>query len=68
MAVVVNNPQPEQNNSGNNFLSGIVLVVILAILVIFFILYLLPRIGNLGLGGTQINIPDKFNINIQQSK
>jgi hypothetical protein len=61
MPVVVNNPQPAESNN-SNFLIGIVLLVVLALLFVF---YVLPRMGNTGLGGSQVNVPGKIDVNVQ---
>ncbi|HYM65239.1 MAG TPA: hypothetical protein VES68_02035 [Candidatus Sulfotelmatobacter sp.] len=66
MAVVVNQ-QPQEQNNQNSFLSGLILLIVFVILVGFLIIYLLPRIGYY-FGKPQINIPNKFDVNVHQTK
>jgi len=58
MATVINNP-PGNDSGGaaGTIVTGIVVIVV----VVLFFVYGLPRIR--GNQGTQINIPDKININ-----
>lgn len=66
MATVVNNPQPAQqqpnNNSGSGFLIGIILIILVIILLFYFGLPYL----NTGGGGTQVNVPEQVDVNVQQ--
>ena len=69
---VINNAAPaSDSNSGMGFLMG----VILFIAFIFFLFYFgLPIVrnsfgGGVGTGsGTQINVPDKMDVNVKQTK
>lgn len=66
MATVVNNPQPAtSDNGGYGFLLGIILLIAVLFLLFY---YGLPRLSaGLG-GGTQVNVPDHFNVNVQSQK
>lgn len=64
MATIVNNPPADTNSSGGmGFLLGIIALIIFAVL---FFMYGLPMVSNLG--GTQVNVPDKIDVNVQQAK
>lgn len=61
MAVIVNTPATERSSdSGVGFLVGIVLLVLLAFALFY---YGLPLMRNAGSGGTNINIPDRIDVN-----
>lgn len=63
MATIVNNPPGESTSwgGGMSFLLGVILLIVfLAIL----FMYILPAVG-FNLGGTQINVPRDFNVNIR---
>lgn len=63
MATIVNNPPPIQtSDNGMGFLFGAIFLVIA--LVLFFV-YVIPFLSNSLRGGPQINIPGKFDVNIQ---
>lgn len=67
---VINNapsPAPVQESSGNGmgFLLGVILLIVFVFLLIY---YGLPAIRNSFSSGTQINIPDKVDVNVQQKK
>lgn len=64
MATIVNNP-PASNNSGGPMVMIIVIAVLIVLGYIGFV-YVLPSIGQMG--GTQINVPDKIDVNINQTK
>lgn len=64
MATVVNNPAPSNDSSGNGmgFLLGIIILVLFVLGLLYFGLpYLRSGFG----GGTQVNIPDKVDVNVQ---
>ncbi len=66
MATIVNNPPPE-NNSSNGPIGLIIILVALLILVYVGIVYGLPALRNLNLGNTQVNIPNKIDVNVHNS-
>lgn len=64
MATVVNNPAPSSDSSGSGM--GFLLGIIILILFVIGLLYLgLPHLRSGFGGGTQINIPDKVDVNVQ---
>lgn len=67
MATIVNNPPASNNNSGGPMGMLIVLIVLLVLGYLVYI-YGLPAIQNMQSGGTQINVPDKIDVNVQQAK
>lgn len=66
MVTVVNNPPPSDNSSGP--------VVIVILLVVLFVLgylgyvYGLPVLQQMQSGGVQINVPNKIDVNVNQTK
>ena len=66
MATIINNP-PSSNNSGGPVGMIIVLVVLLVLGYLGYV-YGLPVIQQMQLGSTQINVPSKIDVNINQSK
>lgn len=67
MATTIINPSPSQESSSNGM--GLVIGAILIIAFIALLFYFgLPYLQN-GFGGTtQVNIPDKVNVNVQTEK
>lgn len=64
MTTIVNNP-PSSNNSGGGM--GMVIGLLLLVVVVFlFFVYGLPALRQMQSGGTQINVPDKIDVNINQ--
>jgi hypothetical protein len=64
MATIINNPPGSgnsNNDSGAGFLVGIVLLIIF---VAAFFIYGLPYLRDRNSGGTQINIPDEVNVDV----
>lgn len=64
MATIINNP-PASNDSGGP-LGMIIVIVVLVVLGFLAYVYGLPALQNMQSGGTQINVPDKVDININQ--
>lgn len=66
--VTVVNTAPAQKSGGNG--SGFLLgVIVLIVFVVLFLVYGLPYVRNLtGGSGVQVNIPDKIDVNVNQSK
>lgn len=66
MATIVNNPSPPNNSGGGmGMIIGLVLLLVLAFLFFF---YGLPLIKNMQLGTPQINVPNKIDVNVHQTK
>lgn len=65
MTTVINTPQPT-NDSSNN-MGMIVGLVVLIVFGFLFFIYGLPALRNIRFGGTEVNIPDKIDVNINQT-
>ena len=65
MATIVNNPPPNNSDSGMGFLIGIIILIVVGIA---FFYYGLPLIQQGMSGGVQVNIPKDINVNVQQEK
>jgi hypothetical protein len=67
--VIVVNTAPSRNSNNNNGYGFLLWVVVLGILGVLFFVYALPYIRNLSSNsGVQINVPEKIDINVNQSK
>lgn len=66
MATIINNP-PASDNSGGPVGMIIVLVVLLILGYLGYV-YGLPALQQIKLGGTQINVPSKIDVNVNQTK
>lgn len=69
MATIVNNPpvqqQPvERADNGNGFLLAVILIILA---IVAFMYYGMPYLSS-GFGGTQVNVPDKIDVNVQQQQ
>ena len=64
MTTVVNNPAPSKD-SGNN-MGMIVGLIVILILGYLFIMYGIPALGQMKLGGPQITVPSKIDVNVVQ--
>ncbi len=53
---------PERRSGNSSFLVGVIILIVLAFLLYY---YGLPAIRSFGGGGTQVNIPDRINVNVQ---
>lgn len=65
MATIVNNPAPNNSDSGMGFLLGIIILVVIGVV---FYIYGLPYIQQGMSGGVQINVPKDINVNVKQSE
>ncbi len=65
MATVVNNPPANTSGGGSGFLIGVVLLILAAIA---FFYYVLPTLSTGLSGGTQVNVPEKVDVNVQQQQ
>lgn len=66
MATIVNNPPPSDNSGGP-------MGIIIALIVLFVLAYLgfvygLPALQQIKIGSPQINIPNKIDVNVHQTK
>lgn len=66
MTTVVNNPPPSDNSGGP--VGMIIILVVILVLGYLGYVYGLPAIRQMGSGGTQINVPSKIDVNINQTK
>lgn len=64
MTTIVNNPAPTQE-SGNNMgmIAGLIVILVLGYL---FIMYGIPAISQMKIGGAQITVPAKIDVNVVQ--
>ena len=70
MTTIVNNPTPATDTGGSNLLIGTI-VLIGVIMIIFY--FGIPAIKNMGpikldIPAPQVVMPDKINVNIEQTK
>jgi len=67
MTTIVNSPTPTNTNDsgGPSFLVGIIVLIGFVLILLY---YGLPAIRNMGLQAPQINIPNKIDVNVKQSK
>lgn len=70
MTTVVNNPAPTTDSGGNGFLIGVIILIGFVIILLFFGIPALKRMGpvRLNLPAPKVVIPDKINVNINQTK
>lgn len=70
MTTVVNNPSPESDRGGANFLIGIILILGMVMIFVFFGLPMLRQIGpaQITLPETKIVMPEKVDVNVTQEK
>jgi len=72
MATTVINPAPTNNSGSNNGIGFLLGAIVLVIFGFLFYIYGLPLIqqglSGLGSGGVQINLPEKVDVNVQQTK
>lgn len=66
MTTIINTPPANKESGGS--LGMIIGLVVLAVVVYLFFVYGLPAIQNMQLGATQINVPDKIDVNVNQTK
>lgn len=70
MTTVVNNPAPVSENGGNSFLIGIVVLIGFVVVLIYFGIPAMRRMqpSQPVAPAQQIVIPDKINIDVNQTK
>lgn len=66
MATIINTTPPSDNSGGG--MGVIIGLVLLIILVFLFFYYGLPLLKNIQLGTPQINVPNKIDVNVHQTK
>jgi hypothetical protein len=66
MVTVVNNPPSSDNSSGP--VGIIIVLVVLFVLGYLGFVYGLPALQQMQSGGVQINVPDKIDVNVNQTK
>lgn len=66
MTTIVNTPQPANTSGGPTMIIIIALIVVLG-LAYFGFVYGIPALRNMKSGGTQINVPDKIDINVNKN-
>ncbi len=66
MATVINNPGPTtDHSSGFGFFAGIVLLIVFMVALLYYGLPALRR--NLSFGGTEINVPERIQVDVNQN-
>lgn len=65
MTTIVNSPAPKNDSGGSSFLIGIIILVGFVLILLY---YGVPVLKNMGTQVPQVNIPDKINVNVNQSK
>lgn len=65
MTTIVNSPTPTNDSGGPSFLIGI---LVLIGFVLIFLYYGLPALRSMGSQTPQVNIPNKIDVNVKQSK
>lgn len=70
MTVVVNNPPQTTEQSGSSFLMGAILLIGFVAILLYFGIPALQRMGpiQLNVPAPQVVIPDKINVNVNQTK
>lgn len=66
MAVIVNNPAPAPSSDSGGSVGMIIGIIVLFVMGYLFFMYGLPTIRQIG--SPQINIPDKIDVNVTQTK
>lgn len=65
MTTIVNSPQPSNDSGG---LVGLIIGLILVLVIVYVVIvYGIPAVQNMQLGGPQINVPSKIDVNINQT-
>jgi hypothetical protein len=67
MATVINNPDSGGTRESSGM--GLIIGVIVAVIIVFlFIVYGLPGIRGRSTGGTNVNVPDKINVDVNKTQ
>jgi len=67
MTTIVNTPA-NSNGNGGNMMGMIIGLFVLIIGTYIFFVYGLPAISQMRVGAPQINVPNKIDVNVKQSK
>ena len=65
MTTIINTPQPTNNSSGP--IAIVVALLLVLVLVYLGFVYGLPALRQVKSGGTQINVPDTIDINVNKT-
>jgi len=65
MVTVINNPASKTDEGGSSFLIGIIVLIGFIMVLLYFGI---PAIKNIKVPTPQVVIPDKINVNVQQTK
>lgn len=68
MAVINNAAPASDSNSGIGFLMGVIFLIAFFVFLLYFGLPFIRNSFSGGGSGTQINVPDKVDVNIKQAK
>ncbi len=70
MTTIVNNPTPTTNSGGIGFLLGVIIIVGFVGILLYFGIPAIKRMGSIhvNIPAPQVVMPDKINVNIQQTK
>lgn len=70
MTTVVNNPAPAANADGSNFLIGVIALIGFVMIILYFGIPVIQRMGaiQIKVPAPQIVVPEKINVNVQQTK
>lgn len=68
MTTIVNTPQPANNSSGpTGIIMALIALIVVLVLVYLGFVYGLPALRQMKSGGTQINVPDKIDVNVNKT-
>lgn len=70
MTTVVNNPAPEHDSGGSNFLIGVIILIGFIMILLYFGIPAIQRMGpvQLNVPAPQVNIPEKIDVNVNQAE
>jgi hypothetical protein len=70
MTTVVNNPAPAENSGGNSFLIGVIILIGFIAILLYFGIPAIRQMGpiQLTMPAPKVVIPDKINVNVNQTK
>lgn len=70
MTTVVNNPTPVSENGGVGFLIGVIMLIVFVVVLIYFGIPVMRRMqsNQSVIPAPQIVLPDKINVNVNQTK